>query len=117
IDRIQLIEAGLHFQDLRPSEPVDFVYDSLNLTLHKLSTLPEDNADMTMVATGPTGGRIDWSGQLSLSPIASSGQLKVTEAPMKGFWPYVRDALPLVLEKGVLSLSTEYQLNLSQGTE
>jgi uncharacterized protein involved in outer membrane biogenesis/outer membrane protein OmpA-like peptidoglycan-associated protein len=117
IDRIQLIEAGLHFQDLRPSEPVNFLYDSLNLTLHKLSTHPDDNADMTLVATGPTGGRIDWNGQLSLSPLASSGQLKVSEAPMKGFWPYVRDAVPLVLERGLLNLSTDYQLNLSKGTE
>jgi hypothetical protein len=36
---------------------------------------------------------------------------------MKSFWPYVRDAVPLVLEDGVLSLSTDYKLNLSKETE
>ncbi len=117
IDRLQLIEGGLHFADLRPSEPVEFVYDSLNLELKKLSTLPDDNSEMSLVAKGPHGGRIDWSGQISLAPITSSGQLKLTEGKMKAFWPYVRDAVPLVLEDGVISLATDYRLDLSKGTE
>ena len=117
IGRVALIENGLHFEDLRPSEPVEFVYDSLNLELTNLSTLPDDNADMQMVAIGPRGGRIDWEGQVSLSPIASKGQLKISDGQLKGVWPYVRDAVPLVLEDGVLDLSAEYSLNLAKGTE
>ncbi|RJG10504.1 DUF748 domain-containing protein [Pseudomonas cavernicola] len=117
IDHLQLIEGGLHFADLRPSEPVEFVYDSLNLELKKLSTLPDDNSEMSLVAKGPHGGRIDWSGQVSLTPITSSGQLKITEGKMKAFWPYVRDAVPLVLENGVINLSTDYTLDLSKSTE
>lgn len=72
---------------------------------------------MTLVAAGPAGGRIDWSGTLSLVPITSTGKLKVTDAKMKVWWPYVRDALPLVLEDGVLNFSTDYTLNLSKETE
>lgn len=117
IGRIELIENGLHFEDLRPSEPVEFIYDSLNLELKNLSTLPDDNADMQMVAVGPRGGRIDWQGQVSLTPITSKGQFKITDGKLKGVWPYVRDAVPLVLEDGVLDLSAEYSLNLSKGTE
>ncbi|WP_137820397.1 DUF748 domain-containing protein [Pseudomonas sp. 2FG] len=117
IDRLQLIEGGLHFADRRPSEPVEFIYDSLNLELKKLSTLADDNSEMSLVAKGPHGGRIDWSGQISLTPLTSSGQLKITEGKMKAFWPYVRDAVPLVLEDGVISLSTDYRLDLSKSTE
>ncbi|TBU96687.1 DUF748 domain-containing protein [Phytopseudomonas dryadis] len=117
IDRIDLGGGYLRFQDLRPEEPIDIVYDDLNLELHNLSTLPDDNAQMTLVATGPQGGRIDWSGQLSLSPISSSGTLSIRDESMKAFWPYVRDAVPLALEQGVLSLATDYRLNLADGTE
>lgn len=117
IGSIKLNEGYLHFQDLRPSEPIEFLYDSMNLELKNLSTLPDDNADMALVAIGPSGGRIDWSGTLSLAPIASEGTLKVTEGRMKAFWPYVRDAVPLVLEEGVVSLDTHYKLNLSKETE
>lgn len=117
IERLALIEGGLHFRDLRPSEPIEFVYDSLNLELKNLSTLPDDNAEMTLLAIGPNGGRIDWSGSLSLVPLKSSGQLKISDGKMKSFWPYVRDAVPLVLEDGVLSLATDYQLDLSESTQ
>ncbi|MEE1869286.1 MULTISPECIES: DUF748 domain-containing protein [Pseudomonas] len=117
IGSIKLNEGYLHFQDLRPSEPIEFLYDSMNLELKNLSTLPDDSSDMTLVAIGPAGGRIDWSGTLSLVPIASEGTLKVTDGKMKAFWPYVRDAVPLVLEEGVVSLDTHYKLNLSKETE
>lgn len=117
IDSIKLSGGYLHFQDQRPSEPIEFVYDDMNLELKNLSTLPDDNADMTLVAIGPNGGRVDWSGTLSLAPIASEGTLKVTDGNMKLFWPYVRDAVPLVLEDGVFSMDTHYKLNLSKQTE
>lgn len=117
ISRLKLSAGNLHFQDLRPSEPIEFIYDDLNLELFNLSTLPDDNADMSLVATGPKGGRIDWTGRISLVPISSSGSLKITDGKLKAVWPYVRDAVPLVLEDGTLNLSSDYSLNLAKGTE
>ncbi|WP_277963008.1 DUF748 domain-containing protein [Pseudomonas sp. RIT-To-2] len=117
IGSIKLNEGYLHFKDVRPSEPIEFLYNSMNLELKNLSTLPEDNADMTMVAAGPDGGQIDWKGRISLVPITSEGSLKVTDARMKVWWPYVRDALPLALQDGILNLSTDYSLNLSKDTQ
>ncbi|RAU41355.1 DUF748 domain-containing protein [Pseudomonas sp. RIT412] len=117
IDDIKLADGYVHFEDRRPSEPIEFLYDALNFELKNLSTLPEDNADMTLVAAGPDGGQIDWVGRVSLIPITSEGTLKVTDGKMKVWWPYVRDALPLVLKDGVLNLNTHYTLNLAKETE
>ncbi|MCT8167392.1 MULTISPECIES: DUF748 domain-containing protein [unclassified Pseudomonas] len=117
IGSIKLSNGYLHFEDARPSEPIEFVYDDMNLELKNLSTLPDDSADMTLVALGPNGGRVDWSGTLSLTPLASEGKLKITDGKMKLFWPYVRDAVPLVLEEGVFNLDTHYTLNLAKETE
>ncbi len=117
IGEIRLADGFVHFQDMRPSEPIEFLYDTLNFELKNLSTLPEDNADMTLVAAGPEGSRIDWVGRISLVPITSEGTLKVTDGKMKVWWPYVRDALPLVLKEGVLNLNTHYTLNLAKETE
>ncbi|PHN29372.1 DUF748 domain-containing protein [Pseudomonas sp. ICMP 460] len=117
IDSIKLAGGYVHFQDLRPSEPIEFLYDTLDFELKNLSTLPEDNADMTLVAAGPEGGQIDWKGNFSLVPITSKGTLKVTDGKMKAWWPYVRDAVPLVLENGVLNFSTDYTFSLAKQTE
>jgi len=117
IDQITLAGGRLHFQDLRPSEPIEFTYTPMDLALKNLSTLPDDNADMTLVAIDAAGGRIDWNGHLSLVPIASAGSLKVTDNRMKAWWPYVRDALPLELEDGVVNLGSDYTFSLAKGTE
>jgi uncharacterized protein involved in outer membrane biogenesis len=117
IERIKLAGGYVHFEDVRPSEPIEFLYDKLDFELKNLSTLPDDNADMTLVAVGPNGGQLDWTGNFSLVPIASEGRLKVTNGQMKAFWPYVRDAVPLVLENGILNLSSDYKFNLSKETE
>jgi len=114
IDSIKLAGGYVHFKDLRPSEPIEFLYNKLDFELKNLSTLPEDNADMTLVAAGPEGGQIDWKGNFSLVPITSEGTLKVTDGKMKAWWPYVRDALPLVLENGVLNFSTHYKFSLNE---
>ncbi|MGX1123761.1 DUF748 domain-containing protein [Pseudomonas sp. HLS-6 TE3448] len=117
IGSIKLNAGYLHFEDLRPSEPIEFLYDSMDLELKNLSTLPDDSTDMTLVAAGPKGGRIDWQGTFSLVPIASEGTLKFTDGKMKLVWPYVRDIVPLVLEDGRVSFETHYKLNLSKETE
>ncbi|WP_179149145.1 DUF748 domain-containing protein [Pseudomonas syringae] len=117
IGEIKLADGYVHFQDMRPGKPIEFLYDALNFELKNLSTLPEDNADMTLVAAGPDGGQIDWVGRISLVPITSEGTLKVTDGKMKLWWPYVRDALPLALEDGVLNFSTAYKLDLAEKTE
>jgi uncharacterized protein involved in outer membrane biogenesis len=117
IGEIKLASGYVHFQDLRPSEPIEFLYDALDFELKNLSTLPEDNADMTLVAAGPAGGQIDWVGRISLVPIASEGTLKVTDGQMKVWWPYVRDALPLALQDGILNFNTHYKLSLAKETE
>ncbi|WP_438281231.1 DUF748 domain-containing protein [Pseudomonas alabamensis] len=117
IDRVRINDGYLRVRDARPSEPIVLLYDSLNLELKHLSTLPGDDAEMTLVAKGPDGGQIDWAGTFSLLPFRSQGTLKITDGQMKLWWPYVRDNVPLVLEDGRFSLETRYRLDLTRRTE
>ncbi|MFS2122998.1 DUF748 domain-containing protein [Pseudomonas sp. Pseusp97] len=117
IDRIRLAEGSLHFLDRRPSEPVEFVFDPMGFELHNLSTLPDDGAEMTLVATGPHGGKLDWKGDLSIVPFTSKGSFTLDGVPLKAWWPYVRDNAPLSLNNGVLSLASDYHLDLSKDTQ
>src|SRR5690606_25380084 len=104
-------------RDLRPAEPVEFGYDAVDIELNNLSTLPDDNTLMQISASGPYGARIDWAGKLSISPLASSGTLRVSEAQLSTFWPYVQEQVPLTLNQGSLDLSSDYQLSLANSTE
>lgn len=115
IDRLQLVRGYLSFQDLRPSEPIALIYDSLDFELHNLATRADGRAEARLTASGQSGGRIDWQGNVSLQPLASQGQLHVSNLQLKDFWPYVRDAAPLALQGGSLELNTTYVLDLSEG--
>lgn len=117
LQRLVLEGGSFHFNDQRPSEAIEFSYRDLQLTLHNLSTLVEDHADLRLTANGPHGGRLEWHGQLGLTPIASSGTLSISDAKLKAFWPYVRDAVALDLEEGTLSVSTDYRFSLAERTE
>lgn len=117
IDRLTLIGNRLQFEDQRPTEPVRFGYDAVDIELHNLSTLPEDNALLQLSATGPYGAQIDWTGEFSISPLSSNGTLSISEAQLSTFWPYVQEQLPLTLNQGSLTLSSDYQLNLAEQTE
>jgi len=113
MDRLQLAGGRLAFLDQRPSEPIALVYDSLDFELHNLATRSDGSADARLTASGPSGGRIDWQGDLSLQPLTSSGQLQISDLQLKDLWPYVRDAVPLELKDGSLEFSTNYRLDLS----
>lgn len=118
IGRLQLIEGSVRFADQRPGEPIDFLLDSLNFELLNFATRSDDAADAVLVATGPSGARVDWSGQVNLSPaISSSGQLKISNLALKDFWAYAHDALPLRLQEGRLSFASDYRLDLAERTE
>ena len=117
IDNLTLNGGALRFRDDRPSEPIDFAYDALNVKLKNLSTLAEDSGEMVLTATGPQGGRIDWQGTLGFAPFTSEGTLKISDGRLKLFWPYVREALPLVLKQGTLEAGAHYRLSLGERTE
>ena len=117
IGRLQLVEGSLRFADQRPAEPIDFLLDSLNFELLNFATRSDDSAAANLVATGPSGARVDWTGQLGLSPVTSSGQLKISNLQLKDFWAYAQDALPLRLVEGRASFASDYRLDLGEGTD
>lgn len=117
IDRFRLMEGTLQFTDQRPASPVDFLLDSLNLELRNFTTRAGDAAAASLVATGPSGARIDWTGEVGLLPLSSSGELKVSDVRLKDFWAYAQQALPLRLSEGKVSFSSRYHLDLSDETD
>ncbi len=117
IDRLQLIEGSVRFADQRPSEPIDFLLDSLNFELLNFATRSGDAADAVLVATGPSGARVDWNGQINLAPISSSGRFEISNLQLKDFWSYAQGAVPLQLKEGRLSLASDYRLNLAGRTD
>lgn len=116
VDRLQLTDGSLHFEDRRLQEPIDLHLDALTFELLNFATRADSSADAQLVANGPNGSRLEWRGQLDLTPIASTGRLDIHNLDLTTFWPYVRESAPLALRDGRLNFSGEYRLDLSEGT-
>ena len=116
VDRLQLTDGTLHFEDRRLQEPIDLRLDALTFELLDFATQADSSAGARLLANGPNGSRLEWRGQLDLAPIASSGRLDIHNLDLATFWPYVRETAPIALREGRLSFSGEYRLDLSEGT-
>lgn len=117
IDQLSISNSALHFSDQRTPEPILFEANDLDFVLENLSTLPEHQAKMRLSANTTDGGQLRWQGNLSLSPIQSEGELHLSAAQLRPWWPYVEQQAPLKLTSGQLDVSLHYQLDLAEQTQ
>jgi len=117
IDSVRLLQGHWQFQDSGLREPVNLSLEDLNIELRQLSTQGEQAAQLSLVARNKNGQQIDWQGELQLKPLQLKGQLKVQALDLRQIRPYLSAAMPLVLEKGSLNLSSEVQLSLAQSLQ
>lgn len=117
IERLELVNSQLDFQDRQPSTPVQTSFDKINLEVQQFSTVDAERAEMSLQASGPSGSQLQLEGSLAVAPLNSAGMLSVDDLPLAPFWPYVRDLLDLRLERGEFSGHFDYRLDLEDGTE
>lgn len=113
IDRIQLQNGNLRFNDQRQEEEVDVTLADLNITLNNFDTRPDSNSGLQLKAQASDGAQLHWQGEVSINPIASQGHLQLHNAKLQSWWPYVREHFSAQLKDGQLSLDSDYELQLT----
>ena len=117
ITRLVLQDNRLTLEDLRPDQQVRHSYDTINLQLHNLSTVPNEQGELQLNASGPDGATLAWQGQLSLAPLSSSGQVQLTDVRLIRLTPYLQRALPLKLTSGNAAMALNYQFSTDNGVQ
>lgn len=117
IARLVLQDNRLTLEDLRPGQQVRHSYDAINLQLHNLSTVPNEQGELQLHASGPDGATLAWQGQLSLAPLGSSGQVQLTDVRLIRLAPYLQGVLPLKLTSGNAAMAFNYQLSTDDGVQ
>ncbi|GAB3257261.1 DUF748 domain-containing protein [Chitinimonas naiadis] len=83
--------------------------DPLNLILNDLATRPREGA-YQLTATLDDGARLEWRGSLSLAPLVSAGDIRVSKLTLARLWPLTGDAIRLAAPRGSLDVQARYQL-------
>ena len=113
IDRLQLQQGRLRFNDQRQQDPIDVSFADLNITLNNFDTRPDRNSNLQLNAQANDGTQLQWQGDISINPLASQGHLQLQDAQLKSWWPYVQEHFTAQLKGGRISLDTRYELQLT----
>jgi len=90
-------------------------FDDISLDVRDVSTLAGEEGDYAFSAKMPGGGTVDWRGQLSLSPIASDGEITVKGVRLSRLLPFLRLSLNIEEPKGTVDLGLRYKLAYAGG--
>ncbi|MCC2639166.1 MAG: hypothetical protein K0Q68_2885 [Moraxellaceae bacterium] len=117
IGRLAVQQGRIAFRD--DTRPTSFAatFEPLNLALTDMASRPDRDGLYTLHAETGDGEALDWRGNLSMQPVRSEGELKITGLRATTPWRYLQDQLPLVVEGGSIGISGHYRLKVDNGVE
>jgi len=112
IQRFQVSGGQFNFEDHSIPTPFKQLINPINFNLLDFSTLPEREGPYRIYVKGPNGGEIRWQGDISVNPLRSTGNLKLSTLPLTTAWQYIQDDLRFSLDSGLFSGSLNYNFHM-----
>src|SRR5271170_2672712 len=117
IGRLAVTSGSSTFEDLTRATPFKADFNPITFELRNFSTLAAQDKgnSYALAAVSKDGERLDWSGTLQLTPLASQGQFEVADLKARTIWDYVREIVPFELDSGVIGIKGNYELTTGGG--
>ncbi|WP_338599078.1 DUF748 domain-containing protein [Desulfoferula mesophila] len=119
--KLNLLKGSLWFLREQKGAPGQLKVIPINLELQNLSTLkdlcglPSDCGPFSLTAASSQDERLEWRGKLSLSPVASSGRVRLQNWKLATLYEVVPDIAKLAPPQGLLDFNASYEVSLSGG--
>jgi len=113
VEDLSIDQGQIGFTDRRPSKPAAIEFKPMQLQVKNLSTLPGQEGPKTITASTPKGETMRWSGVIGLNPIHSKGSFAFENFRTETLWEFARDALNLQPPAGKLTVTGDYNADLS----
>ncbi len=113
VEEVSIDQGRIDFTDQRQSKPASITINSLNLNIKNLTTLPGQEGPKTITATLGDGGTLRWTGEIGLNPVVTQGSLAIENVQIATAWKFMRDAVNLEQPAGKISITADYNVDLS----
>ncbi|NRR33605.1 DUF748 domain-containing protein [Oxalobacteraceae bacterium] len=113
IDHFALEQGKVEMQDRQAGYTESFT--PINFALDNLSTLPEHDGNHRFAADAVHGGKLEWRGKSSLSPIRGEGELTLDKLALPGLAAYLKSTSLVRLTQGQLSAKLPYKFAYANG--
>jgi hypothetical protein len=87
----------------------------INFEVNDLSTLPDQTGNYRLNAVSLLGGKLSWTGQVSLSPMQARGELTVDDVALVALAAYLKPYTTANLSSGRLSATLPYRIAYQSG--
>jgi hypothetical protein len=111
-EQLFIDQGRIDFTDKRQSEPATVIFMPLNIDIHNLTTLPEQEGSKTITAITGDGETFQWTGNIDLKPVSTRGTFKFENIHTATLWKFARDSLNLEAPEGKINITADYDFDL-----
>lgn len=97
------------FTDQRAAAPLRKELHTIGFVLRDFATTSAEGGGFKLDAHDAGGERFEWSGTLSMAPLASEGRYRIDALRLATVSRFLGDLLPATVDAGVLSLAGDYR--------
>jgi hypothetical protein len=111
------VTAGLlSYED--QSRPSDFAarLEPINFELQNFTT-GSDGGKFTFTGSSKLDERIEWHGHVSVQPIESDGEIRISGLKAHTIWEYLKDQLNFQVNSGQIDADASYRFSLKQAVD
>jgi hypothetical protein len=109
---LQVTNGYVALEDRTRRSPFRTEYRPINLNLTQFTTRPNEDTPYSFHAESDAGRSVTWAGNLSIQPLASSGNLEVTGVKLSRYQPYLEDFTSALLTNGLADIQFTYRFGL-----
>jgi hypothetical protein len=113
VEEFSIDQGQVDFTDQRLSKPASITLKPLQLNIKNLTTLPGQEGPQSITATLGDGGTLKWTGEIGLNPVATQGSFAIENVQTATAWKFIRDAVALEQPAGKISITADYNMDLS----
>jgi hypothetical protein len=113
IDELKVEDGHFSFTDLDRKKPFHQQWGPINVNLTKFTTRPKEGSPYSVVVSTEDGRTFAWSGDVTLTPLHSTGTFKLAGLQITRYAPYIEDALPIQILSGQVDLQTDYRFDVT----
>ena len=118
IELFRLTEGHARFADRTLATPYATDFRPLSFELRDFSTIAGSDNAYDLRASAGTGATLDWSGNFTLSPLASAGKFKFANIDLTKHWGYAREDAGFDLSSGTVGFDGNYDFSAGKaGTQ
>ncbi|HEU5078127.1 MAG TPA: DUF748 domain-containing protein [Opitutaceae bacterium] len=111
IDRLSVSRAEIEYVDASRPEVFRTHVGPTTFVLREFHTL-RGGAPGVFRASTESSESVEWTGNISLAPLRSNGELRVTQFAMKKYAPYYQEYAPFDLLDGTVDVQLPYEFTI-----